>query len=369
MPFTQIAKTLKEYGKTKEIPFLSNDKDFLGYLDDYMISLKGEVSDNTIKKFVSIKNSLTEFIKANEKYKSLTFSMIDHTFKDAYVKFLHNQPARGRMKTRPEGLQKGVLLNTQAKYIECLKGFCKWAEERNFNRYSTYKEFKSIAEASKKNKAKKNDIVTLTLGELRQFYTFDFKSKTDLSFEKQQIYERVRDLFCIGAFTTARWSDIERFDKSQIEGNVWTFEAFKTKKKTVIDLVGYFGTALDIFKKYDYKLPVISLAKVNLYLKQAAEVAGITSQSKKMRYVGSKPIKIEKLKCKFLSTHDARRTAISILLNDYNFPISHLMQITGHVDIKTLQVYVNPDRESRKTAANKTTSIFEPLAIVKSKTA
>jgi len=364
MPFTQISRSLKEYGKTKEIPFLRSDKGFFEYLDDYMISLKGEVSDNTIKKFVSVKNSLTEFIKAKPKYESLTFSMIDHTFKDAYVNFLHNQPARGRMKTRPEGMQDGVLLNTEAKYIECLKGFCKWAEERNFNRYTTYKEFKSFTQANRKRKKQKNDIITLTLPELRHFYTFDFKDSPEM---ERIRFERVRDLFCFGAFTVQRWSDIERFDKSQLEGDIWKFNAFKTKKETEIDLIGYSAPALDILKKYDYQLPIISLAKFNLYLKNAAKVAGITKEAKKMRYVGPNEIPIVKAKNEFLSSHDARRTGVSILLNDYNLNPVHVMRITGHTDLKTLQAYIKTDRDSRRDAVSRTKRIDEPLTIVKTK--
>lgn len=360
MPFSQIARTLKDYGKTKEIPFLRNDKGFFGYLDDYIISLEGEVSFRTIQKFGSLKKSLQTFIEKNPKYETLTFSMIDHTFKDAYVNFLRKQPARGRMKTRPEGMQDGVLLNTEAKYIECLKGFCKWAEERNLNRYSAYKEFSSFTQANRKRKKQKTDIVALTLTELRKFYSYKFK-------ESEKSLERVRDLFCFGVFTVQRWSDIERFDKSQLDGDVWAFNAYKTKKLTEIDLTGFASSAIDVLEKYKYKLPVISLAKFNLYLKNAAKIAGITKETKIMRYVGANEIPIIKAKHEFLSSHSARRTGVSILLNDYNMNPVHVMRITGHTDLKTLQAYIKTDRDSRRDAVSKTKRIDEPLTIVKQK--
>jgi integrase len=263
------------------------------------------------------------------------------------------------MKTRPEGSQDGVLLATESKYIADIKTFLRWAEERNFNKYTTYKEFSPITKANRKRKKQKNDIVTLTLPELKQFYTFDFSDRPSL--------DRVRDLFCFGAFTVQRWSDIVRFVKSQLNDNVWSFESFKTKKKIVIDLDGYFEPALDILKKYDYQLPKISPAKFNTYLKDAAAAAGITQQAKKMRYVGVNEIPIVKPKNKFLTSHDARRTGISILLNEYNFPISHLMEITAHSDLKTLQVYINPDRQARREAVSKTKRIDELLTVVKEK--
>jgi hypothetical protein len=63
MPFNQVARILKDYGKTREIPFSDDDKDVFGYLKEYRDSLEGEASPGTIAKFVSIENSLREFIK------------------------------------------------------------------------------------------------------------------------------------------------------------------------------------------------------------------------------------------------------------------------------------------------------------------
>jgi integrase len=367
MPFNQVARILKDYGKTKEIPFSDDDKDVFGYLKEYREFLKIDNSPGTIAKFVSIENSLKEFIKTDpgKKYESLTFSMIDHSFKSAYTNFLHNQPARGRMKTRPEGTQTGVLLATESKYIADIKTFCKWAEERKYNKYSTYKEFSAVTKAGRKRKTKKHDIVTLTLPELIQFYGYKFADNKDLTPEKQQLYGRVRDLWCFGAFTVQRWSDIDRFNKNQLKGDVWKFEAYKTKQETEIYLTGYSASAKDILEKYNYQLPRISLAKFNLYLKEAAKFAGITVETKKIRYVGAKEIPIIKPKYKFLSSHDARRSGVSILLNDYNMNPVHVMRITNHTDLKTLQAYINPDSKSRRDAMDKTKRITELLTVVK----
>jgi len=359
MPFSQIADILKQSGKAKENPFLETKKDFFQVLDDYITYLEGVVAPGTIKKFNTIKKSLQEFCKANKKYELLSFSMIDHNFLDSYIAYLRNQEPRGRQKTRPEGFQEGLLTNTVGKYVECLKTFCKWAQERNFNHNDTYKKFSNFAKSDKKRKKQDHDIVTLTLQELRQFYEFDFS--------KNESWQRVRDLFCFGAYTVQRWSDIERFDKNQIEGDVWVFEAFKTKKETQIDLIGYAAPALDILKKYDFQLPKISLQKFNLYLKKAAKAAGIDKMIKIRRYVGSKLIEISKPKGDFLGSHSARKTGVSILLNDFNVPVTHVLEITGHSDLKTLQKYVNKDRTARRKAMSNTKSILEPLTIVKQK--
>jgi integrase len=359
MPFIQVAQTLKEYGKTKEIPFLKKDKDFFQVMDEFILSMEGEVAPGTIKKFNTLKRSLQEFGKENKMYETITFSMIDHSFKDAYTKYLRNQKPRGRQKTRPEDFQYGLLNDTIGKYIECLKTFLRWAEERNYNMVDTYKEFSNFTKANRKRKKQGHDIVTLTLQELKHFYSFDFSDKPSL--------DRVRDLFCFGAYTGQRWSDIERLDKSEIHDDIWSFTAFKTKKETEIDLIGFAAPALDILKKYDYQLPKITLQKFNLYLKKAAKIAGINSNVKIRRYVGDKEIEISKPKHEFLGSHTARKTCVSILLNNYNLNVTHVLEITGHSDLKTLQKYINKDRKARREAISKTKSITETMKVVKQK--
>ncbi len=358
-PFASVTKALQDYAKTKEVPFKDSNKDFFQVLDEFIVSMEGEAAPGTIKKFHTLKNSLIALGKSIHKYENLSFSNIDHSFYDAYTLYLRNQKPRGRQKNRPEGLQDGLLNDTIGKYIECLKTFCKWAEDRDYNFYYTYKEFSNFSKANKKRKKSTKDIVTLSLQELKQFYSFNFSDNPSL--------ERVRDLFCFGAFTGQRWSDIERLESAEIQDDIWSFTAFKTKKETEIDLTGYAAPALDILKKYNYNLPKISLTNFNLYIKEAAKIAGIDTQVKIRRYVGSKEIEITKPKYEFIGSHTARKTCVSILLNNYNMNVTHVLQLTGHSDLKTLQKYINTDRKARREAMSKTKSITEILTIVKPK--
>lgn len=367
MSFEQVAHTLKDFGKTKEIPFSKKNKGFFEVMDEFIAALEGEVTMRTIQKFGTLKLSLQEFGKEYKNYETLTFSMIDHKFKDAYTKYLRNQTPRGRQKSRPEGEQYGLLNDTIGKYIECLKTFLNWAKERNYNLYTTYTEFANFTKANRKRKKQGHDIVTLSLQELKGFYKFDFSTVKDMTPQKQKSCERVRDLFCFGAYTGQRWSDIERLDKLEIHEDVWCFTAFKTKKETEIDLIGYAAPALEILEKYDYKLPKISLTKFNLYIKDAAEAAGIDTLVKIRRYVGDKEIEISKPKYDFIGSHTARKTCVSILLNNYNMNVTHVLEITGHSDLKTLQKYINKDRRARREAISKTSNVNAPLTVVKQK--
>lgn len=335
MSFPGIHQIMKDFGNTKEIQFIDYERDFIHYLDDYIDYLNGKVTYRTVQKYKTLKNSLIDFGEQNKKYQNLSFSMIDFQFKDEYVEYLRSQKPRGRQKTRPDKQQYGVLIDTESKYIGTLKSFCAWADKKGINKYSGYKRFKKFYGANRKRKAPVQEIVTLTLRELKKFYSHDFRDRSTL--------DHVRDLFCFAACTGQRWSDIENFDKNDLMGDVWSFTAFKTKKETRIDLTGYAAPALDILKKYDYHLPKISLVRFNLYIKLAAGMSGINDEIKITRYRGIEPIIITKPKYEFLSSQSARKTCISLLLNEFNIPITNVLHISGYSDLKTLQKYIDKD--------------------------
>ena len=193
--------------------------------------------------------------------------------------------------------------------------------------------------------------------ELKQFYDHDFGKADHL--------EKARDLFCFGAFTGQRWSDVAGFKKEQLFGDTWIFQAYKTKKETVIPLVGFAAPAMDILKKYNFKLPEISNQKLNDNLKTAAEEAKLERVVKIQRMQGVKTINIEEPIHKVISTHMARRTAVSILLNIYKMPIPQVMDITGHSDFKTLKRYIDDDKDALRTNLAQTKSVNEIMKLIK----
>jgi len=350
-----ISTIVKEQSENIGKPDSSASKGFIPILDEFLKYQETEVTIGTVKKFKTLKKSLIAFADANKAYKNLSFSIINHKFKDDWTSYLRNLPPRGRQKNRPEGDQNGLLNDTVGKYIESLKTFCKWAEDRGYNKNQTYSKFSNISKSNKKRKKKSTDIVTLTLPELNTLYKHDFSKEPNL--------DRVRDLFCFGAFTGQRWSDVNSFNKSQLMDDVWCFIANKTKKDTEIDLVGYASPAMDILKKYNYELPKMTLKNMNEYIKVAARLAEIDTETSIRRYVGAKEITITKPKCEFVSSHTARKTCVSMLLNDYNVNIIHVMEITGHSDLKTLMKYINKDRKARRQAVERTLPISGSLKV------
>ena len=75
--------------------------------------------------------------------------------------------------------------------------------------------------------------------------------------------------------------------------------------------------AVDILRKYDFKLPMMSNAQYNLRLKVLADYAGID---------------------KVLTSHMGRHTFAVLCLNN-GVGIETLAKMMGHTDIKTTQIY------------------------------
>ena len=131
--------------------------------------------------------------------------------------------------------------------------------------------------------------------------------------------ERVRDLFIFQTYTCLRYSDLRRFNYNnivEINGmNVYRCIQKKTRKPAVIPLL---KSPMDILRKYEWSLPIISNVKYNLYLKAVAQAAGLTYN---------------------LSTHWARHTGATILLNE-GVDMKVVTKICGHSSMRiTEQIY------------------------------
>ena len=132
--------------------------------------------------------------------------------------------------------------------------------------------------------------------------------------------QRVRDLFVFQTYTCLAYTDLAAFDATKIQAvknmKVYAGHRGKTKEPFTIPLL---KPALDILKKYKNHLPIISNVKYNEFLKVLAQSAGI-----------DKP----------LSSHWARHTGATLLLNQGGLDMKVVAKICGHSSTKiTEQVY------------------------------
>ena len=141
--------------------------------------------------------------------------------------------------------------------------------------------------------------------------------------------QSVKDIFVFCCYTGLAYIDVKNLRMDQIsmgiDGNLW-IKTFREKTQNQVN-VPLLQPAHDIIKKYaqhpnrtrdNFVLPVLSNQKMNAYLKEIADISGIT---------------------KNLTTHLARHTfATTVTLNN-GASIESVSRMLGHSDIKTTQIY------------------------------
>lgn len=130
--------------------------------------------------------------------------------------------------------------------------------------------------------------------------------------------ESVRDLFLFQCFTGIAYADLKLFDFSKVEERDGRYILRDTRWKSGEDFyIVLLSPAVNILKKYNFRLNVLSNQKYNLYLKVVATAAGIDHP---------------------ITSHMARHTFAVYCLN-HGVSIEILAKMMGHTDIKTTQLY------------------------------
>ncbi|MFZ1292306.1 MAG: tyrosine-type recombinase/integrase [Melioribacteraceae bacterium] len=324
-----IFATFDEIEEEIKRQFKKDVKGFYDYFNDFIITKRTSVSQETIQKYERIKTILGEFEKKYD-YK-LSFEKITLHFYDKFFPYLVNE--------------KNMLNNTAHKQIQFFKTFLIWANQRGLTKNTAYQHFKS--------KSEENEIIYLTEKELMMLYNFDFENDR---------LERARDLFVFQCFTGVRYSDIQNMDHSDIKGAVWKLRTQKTRSIIEIPLNGYALSILAKYKEWGKPLPIISNQKMNNYLKELCEKAGINEQIKIVKYQGNKRKETLHKKYEIVGSHTARRTFISLSLEKGMKP-DVIMAITGHKSYKMMQKYLKIAGTQKRDEMDKVWG--SPLRILK----
>lgn len=129
---------------------------------------------------------------------------------------------------------------------------------------------------------------------------------------------KVRDLFVFQCYTGLAYVDLSKFDFSKVIERRGKYILRDVRQKSDEDYyIVLLTPAVEILKKYDYKLPIITNQQYNLRLKAVADHSGLD---------------------KNLTSHMARHTFAGICINN-GINIEILAQMMGHTDIKTTQIY------------------------------
>jgi len=224
-----------------------------------------------------------------------------------------------------------------------LKWFLRWAFKKGLHQNNAYDSYKPKLKSTQKK------IIFLTWEELNKLREFEIPAT-------KQALDRVRDVFLFQCFTGLRYSDVFNLRRSDIKGDHIEVTTVKTSDSLIIELNDHSKAILDKYKDVvfedDKVLPVITNQKMNDYLKELAELAGIDEPVRQTYYRGNERIDEVTPKYALLGTHAGRRTFICNALA-LGIPPQVVMKWTGHSDYKAMKPYIDIADDIKANAMSK----------------
>ena len=280
-------------------------------------------TDSTYEKFAAVKNHLMNFRD------ELTFDFFDEKGLNDYVTYLRDV--------------KEMRNSTIGKQLSFLKWFLRWAFKKGLHQNNAYDSYKPKLKSTQKK------IIFLTWEELNKLREFEIPAA-------KQALDRVRDVFLFQCFTGLRYSDVFNLRRSDIKGDYIEVTTVKTSDSLIIELNKHSKAILDKYKDVSFEddkvLPVITNQKMNDYLKELAELAGIDEPVRQTYYRGNERIDEVTPKYALLGTHAGRRTFICNALA-LGIPPQVVMKWTGHSDYKAMKPYIDIADDIKANAMSK----------------
>lgn len=220
----------------------------------------------------------------------------------------------GKLKTYSDLTPKNIL------------AFDRWlhnGERSDVTIYGYHKRLKKwVGELARLDEIPRNPykIVSVTRGKSKKrqpLLESELKKMRDYPFDGK--LERVRDLFIFSAYTGLAFCDVQNFDYQSMtvkEGDLVFIDGNRIKTDTKF-FTPILAPAMEVLKKYDFKLPQISNQKANDYLHLIQAQLGIK---------------------KNLTFHVARHSFATLALA-HDVPIENVARMLGHEDIRTTQIY------------------------------
>lgn len=318
--FNALHKPIEEVKPRKSTP-----NAFYKVFDEFVrdCGRQNDWTDSTYEKFAAVKNHLMNFRDG------LTFDFFDEKGQNDYVTYLRDV--------------KEMRNSTIGKQLSFLKWFLRWAFKKGLHQNNAYDSYKPKLKSTQKK------IIFLTWEELNKLREFEIPAA-------KQALDRVRDVFLFQCFTGLRYSDVFNLRRSDIKGDHIEVTTVKTSDSLIIELNKHSKAILDKYKDVSFEddkvLPVITNQKMNDYLKELAELAGIDEPVGQTYYRGNERIDEVTPKYALLGTHAGRRTFICNALG-LGIPPQVVMKWTGHSDYKAMKPYIDIADDIKANAMSK----------------
>ena len=257
-----------------------------------------EYALNTLKRYETTLNHLESFLASQYKIDEIPIKQINHQFITDFEFYLKSVRSCNH--------------NSTMRYIKNLKKIIGIALANNWIEKDPFINFKT--------KSKETEREFLSEVEIQAMINKKIKiSRLD----------QVRDIFIFSCFTGLAYADVNKLTNDNlvtgIDGETWVnFKRTKTDTRSNIPLLPIPLTILEKYKPSHgdeeiYKLlPVLSNQKMNAYLKEIADLCGIT---------------------KNLTFHLARHTFATTVTLTNGVPIESVSKMLGHKSLKTTQHY------------------------------
>jgi site-specific recombinase XerD len=281
-----------------------NVKTLQNVIDYHSKKSESTLASGTIRNFAVTEKYIKRYLNKIVKTSDVYLNQLDYRFICDFEHFLHSY--------WPKGHTNAMSHNTVMKHIQRLRKMVtlafhlEWIEKDPFMRW--------------KPTFEKRQREFLTTNELSNIETYKFPIER---------LERVRDIFVFSCYTGISYADIITLTESNImiglDGLNWIITK-RQKTKTPVR-VPILDTTQELLNKYknhpmavitETLFPVISNAKLNLYLKEIADACGVK---------------------KNLTFHMARHTFATTVTLTNGVPIETVSKLLGHTRIATTQIY------------------------------
>lgn len=272
----------------------------------------------TIKNTLSTAKMITEFVKDTKDWDLMD---IDKNF---YLELYNYISSKENYKP-----------NTLESHIKTLQSILAKAQDLNImvnHKFRNYKvKFSEVFN------------IALTKKELELLEVVDLSDMADT-------YNKVRDLFLAGCYSSQRVSDYQKIKSSAIterEGfRYMVIQQQKTGKEAIIPITKELESILE---RNNGELPKVQPQTINDYIKIIAEKAGINS----IVEVGEESVP----KYKLISSHTARRTACTLMAQN-SIPAMEICKISGHSSEFMLKKYIKSTIDEKALALKKFEKFF-----------
>jgi integrase len=299
-------------------PVVDNGPQPLADFAAYILHVTPKSSHSTIKAKRTVLNHLTAYVESTGR--PLAYADFTREFKESFAAYLAGTV--------------GLADNTLAKELTILKGFLSYAAE--------HKRTPKIDTTGWGWKFKEPDIIALTADELAAI-----EGLTNL----QRYLENARDLFLLMCYTGLRYSDAVQLKPEHDKKDHLQLTAQKTGDGVAIYIRRALRPILD--KYWTNELRLISNQKLNKYIKELGELAGIDAPIEVTRQYGqtSRPVQETSPKYQLIGCHTGRRTFVTLSIAR-DVPSDVVMQATGHKNYRTMQRY-NKTTAARQVDASR----------------